>query len=176
MDNLPKVLNLYKGAGETPLERLEKFRAENSNYMGVKLSYVGRLDPLAEGVMLVVVGEENKSRDKYLELDKEYEVEVLFGVETDTGDILGIINDHVSVSVQIPNEKIINAELKYFIGKHLQKYPKYSSKTVKGKPLWQWAREGKLEYITVPEREVEISNIEFSPLIETVMKSFEGLG
>jgi tRNA U55 pseudouridine synthase TruB len=57
-----KVLNLYKNPGETPLERLDRFRGEHLEYKDEKLSYVGRLDPLAEGVMLVVIGDENQNR------------------------------------------------------------------------------------------------------------------
>ncbi len=84
------VLKLYKNRGETPLECLERFRKNNPEYKDEKMTYAGRLDPLAKGVLLVLVGEECKNKEKYLCLDKEYEVDVLFGFATDTYDVLGI--------------------------------------------------------------------------------------
>lgn len=72
MSKLQKVLKLDKNAGETPLECINRFKAENLEYKGEKMTYAGRLDPLASGVMLVLTGEECKNKDKYLKLDKEY--------------------------------------------------------------------------------------------------------
>lgn len=147
---------IYKNEGETPLECLERFRVEQPLYKDAVLSYAGRLDPMAEGVMLVLVGEENKSREKYLSLDKTYEVEILFGVKTDTGDILGKVEE----VRDIPTEKEVNEVLQSFVGTFVQKYPSYSSKTVEGKPLFQWAREGRLGEIEIPEKISEIYSIE----------------
>lgn len=147
---------IYKNEGETPLECLERFRIEQPLYKDAVLSYAGRLDPMAEGVMLVLVDEENKNREKYLGLDKTYEVEILFGVKTDTGDILGKVEE----VKEVPTEKEVNEVLQSFAGPFIQKYPPYSSKTVDGKPLFQWAREGKLEEIEIPEKTSEIYSIE----------------
>jgi len=74
------VLPVYKEYGETPLECLERLR--NISQFGdalkyAKLSYAGRLDPLAEGLMIVLVGEENKNRHSHLGLGKTYELDVL---------------------------------------------------------------------------------------------------
>src|SRR3989344_64050 len=85
------ILNLYKRLGETPRERLERLRLEKPLYENEVLSYAGRLDPMAEGVLLTLVGPENKRRDEYLNLSKEYVVDILFGFSTDTYDVLGKI-------------------------------------------------------------------------------------
>jgi tRNA pseudouridine(55) synthase len=151
-----KTIAIYKNEGETPLECLERFRLEQPLYKDAVLSYAGRLDPMAEGAMLVLVDEENKNREKYLNLDKTYEVEILFGVKTDTGDILGLVQE----TKDIPTEKEVNEVLQFFVGAFVQKYPSYSSRTVDGKPLFQWAREGKLDEIKIPERTSEIYSIE----------------
>jgi len=75
------------------------------------LTYAGRLDPMAEGVLIILVGDECKKKQKYLGLDKEYEIEVLFGLETDTQDILGVIKRIDIDNVQrIPGRK--NPEIK----------------------------------------------------------------
>ena len=154
---------IYKNEGETPLECLGRLRVEQPEYKDAVLSYAGRLDPMAEGALLVLVGEENKEREKYLGLDKEYEVEVLLGVGTDTGDILGVCNVYKdslgtkTVFVDIASSQEI---LQSFVGPFTQTYPHFSSKTVDGKPLFQWAREGRLDEIEIPTKEVEIYSIE----------------
>jgi tRNA pseudouridine55 synthase len=161
-NGMEKVLNLFKRIGETPLERLDRFRVENPKYKDAKLSYAGRLDPMAEGVLIVMVGEENKNRQKYLNLQKEYYFEILFGFATDTFDILGLVMDQKNYSEidAVLLQRIIEA----FRGKRIQKYPPYSSKTVKGKALFEWARASALDDIEIPEREVEIYEIKLLKL------------
>src|SRR3972149_4445698 len=84
-----QVLNHYKQLGETPRERLERLRAQRPHYEHEVLSYAGRLNPMAEGVMLCLVGSANKRREAYLDLGKEYVLDILLGFSTDTYDILG---------------------------------------------------------------------------------------
>lgn len=77
---MPTTALIYKHIGETPLEALERFRREQGIAADVPMTYAGRLDPMAEGLLLILLGEECKNKEKYLGLDKEYEVEVLFGI------------------------------------------------------------------------------------------------
>ncbi len=141
-----KIILINKKEGETPLEALENFRRKHKTYKYAKMTYAGRLDPMASGLLLVLVGKEVKNKEKYLALDKEYNFEVLFGFATDTYDILGKVEhshilENVGMSLQKKElEKVIKQNLKYFTGKFIQKYPIYSSKTVKGKPLFAYAR------------------------------------
>jgi tRNA U55 pseudouridine synthase TruB len=72
------------------LEVLENFKEENPKYKEIKFAYAGRLDPMAEGQLLILVGDTCKERDKYLNLDKEYEFEILLGLKSDTKDLLGL--------------------------------------------------------------------------------------
>ncbi|MSR71145.1 MAG: hypothetical protein EXS50_00520 [Candidatus Taylorbacteria bacterium] len=183
------VLNLYKKRGETPLERIERFRDENPNFENVKMSYAGRLDPMAEGVLLVLVGEENKNREEYLGYTKEYLFDALFGMHTDTYDSLG----KVMIEKEVPYDSAtleakVKEELEKLKGTLLQKYPPFSSKPVVGpdggakRPLFEWAKEGKISFIDLPETEVEIYEINpeltytlprdilSRTIIETVMK------
>ncbi len=89
---MKEIISIYKKLGETPLECLNRLRLEKPDYKEAVLSYAGRLDPMAEGVLLVLVGEENKNREKYLSLSKTYIVEILWGIETDTYDLLGRVS------------------------------------------------------------------------------------
>jgi tRNA pseudouridine(55) synthase len=151
---------LNKKIGETPLEALELFRNKKKIGSDVSMTYAGRLDPMAEGLLVVLSGDECKNKEKYLKLDKEYEFEVLFGLETDTLDILGKIveneNKFFSKKEFLSYVPVILKNIKKI--KKL-KYPLYSSKTVSGKPLFSYAREG--ENVDVPEKEIEIKNIIF---------------
>lgn len=87
----PRLLKIYKNAGETPLEAIGRIRDKFPDFSAEKMTYAGRLDPLAEGVLLILVGEECKNKAEYLGLDKEYEVEFLLEFKTDTGDVMGMI-------------------------------------------------------------------------------------
>ncbi len=158
------VFVINKKEGETPLEALEVFRIKKKIGKDVPMTYAGRLDPMASGLMILLAGEECKQKEKYLGLDKEYEFEVLFGFATDTYDILGKVNnkaDPASLKFRRVNElnKLIKKNLKFFKGKFMQKYPMYSSKTVAGKQLHEYARSG--EEVETPEHEVSVKSLKF---------------
>src|SRR3989338_314589 len=153
---ISKVLNLYKPPSVTPLQAIDKLRQKYPNLAKMKLGYAGRLDPMAEGVMLVLVGGENKVKQKYLNLYKEYIFDVLFGFSTDSFDILGKI---IKINYNSPRKSKLSSVLKNFQGIISQKYPVYSTKSVKGKSLFDWARLGKLGEIEIPEQFVEIYSI-----------------
>lgn len=154
---MKKIILLNKKEGETPLEALEVFRSRNKEYKNEKITYAGRLDPMASGLLVLLVGDKVHEKEKYLHLSKEYEFEVLFGVATDTYDILGKIADiRHGVYLEIST---LNEILKDFKGPIKQKYPAYSSKTVKGRPLFAYARAG--EGVEVPEREILVKEFKF---------------
>ncbi len=144
---MEKVLKLYKNLGETPLACLERFRASNPEYANEKMTYAGRLDPMAEGLLIALVGEECKKKDEYLGLDKEYIFEVLLGIQSDTYDILGIPQENYS-NVRTN----VGIDLEKFLGKRIQEYPAYSSRT------FQLARDG-IDF-EPPTKEIEIFSIE----------------
>lgn len=155
---MKKLLVVYKEIGQTPLEAVTEFKKKNKEYGNEKISYAGRLDPMAEGVLLLLVGAENKEREKYLDLNKEYESEIVLGIETDTFDALGLIKK-VNLEVKNPRDEIEKC-LETFLGKSSQSYPPYSSKTVGGKPLYWWVRENRLSEIEIPKKEIEIYRLE----------------
>ena len=122
------------------------------------MTYAGRLDPMASGVLVVLAGEEAKNKEKYLAMGKEYDFSVLFGFSTDTHDILGKILKVADTDIKKEYlEHEIKKELGNFKGKLKQKYPAYSSKTVDGRPLFSYARNG--EEVEIPEREIFIDRI-----------------
>jgi len=158
-----KVLNLYKKIGETPLACINRFKEIHPEYGNAKMSYAGRLDPMAGGVLLVLVGEENKNKEKYLKLEKAYTFNVLFGIETDTYDVLGMVkNTSLGASV---NKEDIKQNLKSFEGEFEQTFPPYSSKPIDGKPSFVHAREGKSEAVQ-PSKNVLVRLIELKKLYQ----------
>lgn len=152
---MDSILAIYKKKGETPLQSLDRLREEKPELANETLSYAGRLDPLAEGLMLVLVGEANKSREKYLGLDKTYIAEILCGVSTDTHDLLGLVTK--VEPKKVAEEKFIEA-VNSFIGKFSQRYPAFSSKTVEGVQLHELSRKGKV--VDIPEHDVSLYSIE----------------
>lgn len=149
------VVTLYKEVGETPLACVERFRAAHPEYADVPLTYAGRLDPAAEGVLLVLAGDECKKKKDYLKFSKTYEARIVLGIETDTHDLLGV---PVFRTAPVDEGRVME-ELQKLEGVHEFSYPAYSSKTVNGIPLWQYAREGRMNEIEVPTREMEVLSV-----------------
>ncbi len=164
MIKLNTLLKLDKKTGETPLECINRFKEDNPEYKQEKMTYAGRLDPLASGLLLVLTGDECKNKDKYLSLDKEYELTILFGVATDSYDVLGLVEEmKVGVMNQLGNYKKADFEelLKKFQKTFLQKYPRFSSKTIKGRPLFEITKAEGISDAELPEKEVKIKKIFF---------------
>ena len=144
---------------ETLAIMLERFRSENSEYRESKITYAGRLDPMAEGLMILLTDDDVHKKEEYLGKDKVYEVDFFFGASTDTLDILGLLNNRIPVKEIFENE--IRKSIIKLENIDEQEYPHYSSKTFSGTPLWKWSREGRLNEITVPKRKVEIYNAKY---------------
>lgn len=158
MRSLPS--KIYKKEGQTPLEALELLRREKGIDPHTPMTYAGRLDPMAEGLLLILVGDECKKKDEYLGLDKEYEVEILLGIGSDTGDILGMVKNGIK-NMEMWDEGMVKEKIQLLIGKRSEKYPMYSSKTVNGKPLFVHTKEGNIEDVEIPEKEIEIYSVDF---------------
>ncbi len=143
---------IEKPLGKTPLEVIKEIKG----YSKEKYSFAGRLDPMARGTLIILKGLECKQQNLYCNLDKVYTFEILFGFKTDTYDIMGLVE-----SYNILNLKDTNFNINKYIGKFNQPYPPYSSIIVNKQPLWWWSREGRLNEINIPNREIEIYNFEY---------------
>ena len=103
-----------------------------------KAGHAGTLDPLATGLLIVAVNDATKIIEIFQNSDKEYIATGKFGIKTDTGDIAG--NTIEQENVNIKKTALINCLANFPIN-YQQEIPKYSAKKVKGKPLYQYARE-----------------------------------
>ncbi len=163
------MFTIYKKIGETPLSALERVRQNKGISESVPMTYAGRLDPLAEGLLLILTGEECKEKEAYTNLSKTYEFEILSGIGTDTYDVLGLVVD-TDVDQTITHNAV-EAYLEENKKTIIQNYPPYSSKTFKGKQLHQHAREGNL-----PEMTHEVTLFGYSFLGERKSTGAEILG
>lgn len=154
-----KFVILHKNVGQTPLECVELWRKTRPDLNDSPLAYAGRLDPMASGKLLILIGDECKNQENYHSLDKEYVFEILFGLSSDSGDVLGLINE---VGQKVIAESNINNFLPTLVGVIELPYPIFSSRTVNGKPLHTWALEGRLEEITIPTKKSEIYSLKMT--------------
>jgi len=120
-----------------------------------KIGHTGTLDPIATGILVVLIGKYTKCTELLSSLTKEYIAEIKLGIKTDTLDITGNVLEEKTC--HISKEDIIN-EFKSLKGTFKQKIPMYAAKKIDGKKLYDYARSG-IE-IPRPENEVEIYNIE----------------
>jgi tRNA pseudouridine(55) synthase len=167
MSILPKYVVLEKAVGQTPLQTVEAYRKERPEFINVPMAYAGRLDPMASGQLLVLVGDECKQQEKYHALDKEYEFEVLLGSRSDTGDILGLIDWKEATEIDATQLRRTASSL---VGPLSLPYPKFSSRTVKGKPLHMWTLEGRLDEIEIPSANTTIHQIKLVDLRQVAVE------
>ena len=132
------ILNIYKEKGYTSHDVVACLR----RIVGQKkIGHTGTLDPEAEGVLPVCLGQATRVCDMLTENDKSYEAVLLLGVTTDTQDITGTVlrtrsTDHLT------DERVIEC-IRDYIGSYDQIPPMYSAVKVNGKKLYELARQGK---------------------------------
>lgn len=148
---MQRYVTLEKKIGETPLGALTAWKVAHPEYADTPASYAGRLDPMASGTLLILLGDECKKQDQYTRLDKEYEIEVVLDLESDTGDVLGLPS--YGGRITKPEKGEAARALRLVRGTHTVPYPAFSSKTVNGKPLFLHMLEGTLGTIEIPKHE-----------------------
>ena len=122
-----------------------------------KVGHTGTLDPLAEGVLPLLIGKATLCSKYLIEHDKEYEVVLKLGISTETMDGEGKILEEREIGEDVLDKKHVEEILESFVGKQKQIPPMYSAIKVKGKKLYEYARKG--EKVEIPKREIEIYSI-----------------
>ena len=123
-----------------------------------KVGHTGTLDPLATGVLPILIGKGTLLSKYLINHDKEYIATIKLGEKRSTGDTEGEIIEKQDVNEKMLQEQNINEVLKSFIGKSMQTPPMYSAIKVNGKKLYEYARKG--QTVEVNSREIEIYNME----------------
>jgi tRNA pseudouridine55 synthase len=151
------ILAVYKPIGITS----HQVAIRLAQKLGTVVTHTGSLDPMAEGVLVLLIGPKAKKRQTELQaVDKDYEFDLLFGVSTDSYDQLGVVTDTTAYETENCPEEKFNDLVTRLVGKREQELPPFSSTVIRGKPLFWWAREGRLQEVGLPVREIEIYKAE----------------
>ncbi|OGQ06171.1 MAG: tRNA pseudouridine(55) synthase TruB [Deltaproteobacteria bacterium RIFCSPLOWO2_12_FULL_44_12] len=147
------ILVVDKPSGPTSHDICQYFKKQ----LNVKkVGHAGTLDPLATGVLIILLDEATKLQSIFLGKDKEYEFTMKLGLETDTYDSQG----KIVATKEVPPDALekIKELLPEFTGEILQIPPVYSALKQHGKPLYKLAREGK--EVTVTPRKITIHSLD----------------
>jgi tRNA pseudouridine(55) synthase len=178
-----------KPLGWTPNQLINTIKTKHPEYENLKMSYAGRLDPMARGLMFILMGDECKTQDLMITKRKKYRFQLLLGIDSDTNDILGL--PKTNGVKKMPSNEDIAEVIDTIIGKMYQKYPNYSSiyvtsKMGERKPLWKWTKEDRLSEIEIPGKYIEVyqlsvlrkyninSNDLYNIIINKLSKNTEG--
>lgn len=143
-------------------------------YQIKKVGHAGTLDPMATGLLVILIGKATKASQYLMSLDKQYTGTVHFGIETDSQDAEGKVIKELPVPKL--KEELINSKMTEFIGDQYQIPPMFSAKKVGGQKLYKLAREGKT--IAREPRVIRIQRLEMlglePPKMDFIVESSKG--
>lgn len=122
-----------------------------------KVGHTGTLDPMAEGVLPILIGKGTLVSKYLINHNKKYIVILQLGQKTKTADIEGNIIEEKPVNIELLTKNNIIKVLNTFIGKQKQTPPIYSAIKVNGKKLYEYARKG--QEVELKPRQIEIYDI-----------------
>lgn len=149
------ILNLCKPAGMSSFLAVKLCRGI---FRTKKAGHAGTLDPLATGVLPILIGNACGAASHFLVDEKTYRATFRVGISTDTEDITGEVLETSPVRPSIEEWK---AAAEAFLGKTLQTPPMYSALKKDGRPLYELARRGQV--VEREPREITVSKIQLSP-------------
>ncbi len=149
------VLEKPRGLGSTQAVAAVKRVLRKAGYGKVKIGHGGTLDPLAEGVLPIALGEATKLAGRMLDASKTYAFTIQFGTETDTLDGEGVV---VATSDVRPPLAAVAAICDHFTGEIDQVPPAYSALMVDGRRAYDLARQG--EEVALAARRVTVHTLE----------------
>lgn len=147
------VLIVNKPLNKTSFDVVRDVRKE---YNTKKVGHIGTLDPMASGVLPILIGKATKLSDLLMEHDKDYIATLKLGEKRDTGDQEGKIIESSPIPEDLSEIKITNT-LNSFLGDSFQIPPMYSAIKINGQKLYDLARKG--ETIERKPRPITITNI-----------------
>ena len=155
------IINIYKPKEWTSHDIVAKIK----KITGEKVGHTGTLDPLAQGVLPILIGKGTQCSKYLVNHDKKYRVELKLGKRTETLDAEGKIIEEKEIPqnmLEQSNKSNIEKTLKTFEGEIEQKPPIYSAIKVKGKKLYEYARKG--QEVEIPTRKITIYSIELKQI------------
>ena len=160
MENINGIIVINKPKGLTSQEVVTKVK----KILKIKkVGHTGTLDPNATGVLPLLLNDGTKISKYLIEHDKEYCVTLKLGIATTTYDKEGEITEEKSVNWKQINKNLEDT-LKSFKGKQEQVPPIYSAIKIKGRKLYEYARNG--QTVEIPSRKIEIYEIKLNKINE----------
>ena len=151
------ILLIDKDAGCTSHDVVNKVR----RILKIRsVGHAGTLDPLATGLLVILVGRATKVSQYLMSLDKVYDGEMKLGVETNSQDSEGEVVSELPVPESV-NEAYMREQMASFLGDQYQTPPMFSAKKLNGIPLYKLARQGQ-----EVQREPRFINISKFELLE----------
>ena len=133
------ILDKPRGMGSTQAVGMVKRVLRQGGYARAKVGHGGTLDPLAEGMLPIALGEATKLAGRMLDASKVYDFTIAFGSQTDTLDTEGEV---IATSDHVPGHAEVAAILPHFTGALDQVPPAYSALKVDGQRAYDLARKG----------------------------------
>lgn len=155
------IIIIYKPKGWTSHDIVAKVK----NLTQEKVGHTGTLDPLATGVLPLLIGKGTLCSKYLINHDKKYKVTLKLGKKTSTGDEEGEIIEEQNINEQILEQTNIEETLKKFIGEQEQIPPIYSAIKVKGKKLYEYARNN--QEVKIEPRKITIYEINLLKIDKT---------
>lgn len=158
------ILNIYKPKEWTSHDIVAKIK----KITGEKVGHTGTLDPLAQGILPVLIGKGTLCSKYLVNHDKKYHVELKLGERTETLDAEGKVLEEKEVPEELlekSNIEYIRKILKKFEGQIEQLPPMYSAIKVKGKKLYEYARKG--QNVDIPTRKITIYSIDLVDVLKS---------
>ncbi|MEO8863047.1 MAG: tRNA pseudouridine(55) synthase TruB [Candidatus Saccharimonadales bacterium] len=149
-DVVAKVRGILRADMRAKIELSEQSNGQKK----VKVGHTGTLDPLATGLLVLVLGNYCKRAQEFSKLDKIYEVTIKLGQTSTTGDEEG---EKQQICEDVPTKEQVTAVLSQFKGDIMQTPPAYSAIKINGQRAYKLAREGK--DVTIEPRPVHINDI-----------------
>ena len=150
------VLCFYKPKGCTSHDVVYKIR---KLYQTKQVGHTGSLDPLAEGVLVLMVGRAVKASEFLMSDTKEYVATLKLGITTDTEDVTG--TTLTNYEGEMPSEEAVKKAVSEFTGEIEQIPPMYSALKVNGQKLLDLARKG--QQVERAARQVYVDRLEAYP-------------
>lgn len=169
------IIPVYKPLGAST----HQLAFQVGQFYGEKATHTGTLDPLAEGVVIVLTGDDRLRRSEFSKWHKVYEFSVAFGVNTDSFDLMGKIKD---VNFDDVNIKTLVGKIQTWadelLGKMKQQIPDFSARRIDGQSAFDFAKKG----IAIKKKfeEIEIFSCEFlgfeeRPSTELAQKAIQNI-
>jgi len=158
---MEKIFVVDKPIEKTSYQIVAQFKKQ---FPGEKVGHAGTLDPLASGVLIVLVGRgATKRQSEFMGLGKEYLVEASFGVTTETWDLekkpAAWETDNLMTKLNNLSENKVKKALADFEGEFNQIIPAFSAVKVKGQRLYKKARKNKIALASLPIKKVILKKL-----------------